>query len=42
MVASEKVHDAQTVIYRPNEHADEYMVFIDDEAEVSCVARVIT
>ncbi|KAI9637780.1 ribosome maturation protein [Dioszegia hungarica] len=33
MVASEKVQSAQTVIYRPNEHADEYIVFIDDEAE---------
>jgi len=25
----------QTVIYRPNEHADEYIVAIDDVAEVS-------
>ena len=25
----------QTVIYKPNEHADEYIVAIDDVAEVS-------
>jgi hypothetical protein len=25
----------QCVIYRPNEHAEEYIVFIDDVAEVS-------
>jgi hypothetical protein len=31
-------HDStpiQTVIYKPNEHADEYIVAIDDVAEVS-------
>jgi hypothetical protein len=28
---------AQAVIYKPNEHADEYMVFIGDVAEVSDV-----
>jgi hypothetical protein len=25
----------QTVIYKPNEHADEYLVIVDDVAEVS-------
>jgi hypothetical protein len=26
---------AQAVIWKPNEHADEYMVFVDDPKEVS-------
>ena len=30
----------QTVIYRPNEHADEYIVAIDDVAEVSRVPLI--
>lgn len=32
----------QTVIYKPNEHADEYIVAIDDVAEVSLVFSHIT
>lgn len=34
---SSPVMAAQAVIYKPNEHADEYMVFIGDVAEVSDV-----
>ena len=30
----------QTIIYKPNEHADEYIVAIDDVAEVSPSARL--
>lgn len=26
-------NDVLTVIYRPHEHADEYLVFVDDEKE---------
>jgi len=27
----------QAVIYKPNEHADEYIVFVEDVAEVSLI-----
>ena len=31
----------QAVIYKPNEHADEYIVFIEDVKEVGCMLPLI-
>jgi hypothetical protein len=35
MTGTSESNPVQTVIYKPNEHADEYIVAIDDVAEVS-------
>lgn len=32
---------ATQILYKPNEHADEYIIFLEDEAEVSASFSLI-